>query len=468
MHRLKGKRIDPPMGALLERLRSLLAGGFVRSVGVLVGGSALSQLIMALSLPIVTRLYSPEDFSVLALFTAVMSIVSVAACLRFDIAVPIPEDEVEAVNVLALALFFAALVSLVFAVPVLVASEAIAAALGRPVVAPYLWLLPVVIFLAASYSAMQFWAVRRKAFRPIAITRVTQSTAAVGTQISLGFASTGPLGLLLALALNSGAGSIGLLGRFAAKDWKLAGEVSLARMRVAFRDHIRFPKFSALEAVCNSASIFLPVVLIAAYAPAAQAGFVILAMQVMQAPMALIGNAVAQVYMSQAPAEYRAGNLGAFTTRILGGLMRTGVGPLLFAGVVAAPAFAIIFGAEWREAGLLVAWMTPWFVMQFLASPVSMSLHVTGNLGAALALQVSGLVLRVGAMFFAIVLAPDHLAQVYAVSGFVFYAIYVATVLRYVKVPVGDLRCELVRFAPWGAGWIMLAVASLALAEILL
>ena len=456
------------MGALLARLKSLLAGGFVRSVGVLVGGSALSQLIMALSLPVVTRLYGPEDFSVLALFTAIMSIVSVAACLRFDIAVPIPEDEVEAVNVLALALFFAALVSLALAAPVLVAPAAIAAALGRPAVAPYLWLVPITIFLPAAYSALQFWAVRHKAFRPVAVTRVAQATAAAATQIGLGFAGAAPLGLLIALALNSGAGAIGLLWHFARRDWKLAGEVSPARMREAFWQHIRFPKFSALEAVCNSASIFLPVVLIAAYAPAAEAGFVMLAMQVMQAPMALIGNAVAQVYMSQAPAEYRAGSLGAFTARILGGLMRTGVGPLLFAGIVAAPAFAIVFGAEWREAGLLVAWMTPWFVMQFLASPVSMSLHVTGNQKAALALQLLGLVLRAGAVAAAIALAPGHLAQVYAVSGFVFYAIYVATVLRYVETPAGDLRRELARFVPWGAGWITLGIVTVVLADALL
>ena len=456
------------MGGLLQRLRMLLAGSFVRSVGVLVGGFAFSQLIMALSLPIVTRLYMPEEFSVLALFTAIVSIFSVAACLRFDIAVAIPAGEFEAANVLALALFFAALTSLVLSVPILVMPEAIAAALRRPVVEPYLWLLPVAIFFAASYSALQFWAVRRKAFRAVAITRVAQAGAAAGTQIGLGFATSGPLGLLLALTLNSGAGSIALLGCFVSKDWKLAGQVSLARMRSAFREHVRFPKFSALEAICNSASIFLPVVLIAAYAPAAQAGFVILAMQVMQAPMSLIGNAVAQVYMSQAPAEHRAGNMGTFTVRILGGLMRTGVGPLLFAGIVAAPAFAIIFGPEWREAGLLVAWMTPWFITQFLASPVSMSLHVTGNQKAALALQVLGLVLRVGAVLAAIIFAPGDLAQVYAVSGFVFYAIYVTTVLRYVHAPAGDLRRELARSAPWGAGWVALAITTFALAKALL
>lgn len=40
---------------------------------------------MALSLPVATSLYTPENFAVLALFT---SVVSVGACLRFGIALP--------------------------------------------------------------------------------------------------------------------------------------------------------------------------------------------------------------------------------------------------------------------------------------------------------------------------------------------------------------------------------------------
>ncbi len=452
---------------LLDKLKSVLAGGFVRSVGVLVGGSAVSQLIMALSLPVATRLYTPEDFAVLALFTSIVSIVSVAACLRFDIAVPIPEGDGEAVNVLALALFFAAALSLAFAIPALAAPTVVADALGRPQIAGYLWLLPIAIFLAASYSALQFWSVRQKAFRPIAITRIAQSSAAAGTQIGLGFATSGPLGLVLGMALNMGAGAVGLLARLLTANRASLADISTARMRKAFRDHIRFPKYSALEAVCNSASIFLPVVLIAAHAPAAEAGFVILAMQVMQAPMSLIGNAVAQVYMSQAPAAHREGDLGAFTVRILGGLMRTGVGPLIFAGIVAAPAFAIIFGAEWRAAGELVAWMTPWFVMQFLSSPVSMSLHVTGHQRAALLLQIAGLVIRVGAVLAAIALAPQHLAQAYALSGLVFYAVYVATVLRIVGARAGDVRRECGRFLPWAIAWGVAGAACVVVVELI-
>ena len=62
---------------------------FIRAVAVLVGGSAIAHGITAVALPVLTRLYTPADFSVLAVFSGILSVVSVAACLRFDIAVSI-------------------------------------------------------------------------------------------------------------------------------------------------------------------------------------------------------------------------------------------------------------------------------------------------------------------------------------------------------------------------------------------
>ena len=59
-------------------------GGFLRAVLVLVGGTAFAHAITALALPILTRLYSPADFSTLAVFSSLLSIVAVAACFRFD------------------------------------------------------------------------------------------------------------------------------------------------------------------------------------------------------------------------------------------------------------------------------------------------------------------------------------------------------------------------------------------------
>lgn len=409
-------------------------GHFRRSVFVLVGGAAFGHIITALALPVATRLYSPADFSVLAVFASVVSIVSVAACLRFDIAVPVAGSDEEAANLLVLALVFAFLISLVVGVTVAIIPENLQEQLGLATISPYLWLLPVGILLAGAYSAFQGWFVRRSSFGLISRSRVGQSAAMAGGQIGLGAASLAPLGLLVGHTLNTAVGCLVLGYRVIAQESKLLGTISRRSLRAAFSAFSRFPKYSTFEALCNSAAIQLPVIMIAALAIGPEAGYLTLAMSVMQAPMALIGNAIGQVYLSRAPDHYRNGNLAQFTVDTLGGLSKVGVGPLIFAAIVAPDGFSIVFGENWRRAGEMLAWMTPWFIAQFLSSPLSMAVHVTNHQRIALVLQLFGLLVRILAVWAASYWASRFLVESYALSGFLFYSVYFAVVLVVARV----------------------------------
>ena len=404
-----------------EKVARLRQSGLIRSITLLVGGTAFAQALMVLVLPILTRLYSPQDFSVLAVYASLLGIISVAACLRLDIAIPMPETDGDAANLLALALGFCLLVSVVVALPVLLVPTAIVGLLHQPQLRAYLWLLPIGVLLAGAYSALQYWATRKKIFGVIAKTRMTQAIGAAGAQLGMGWLGLTPSGLLVGQAISSGAGVVGLGRRVLTVDRAALDAVSAPNMRRLFREYDRFPKYSTFEALANTGGIQLPVIMIAALAIGPEAGFLMLGMRVIQVPMNLIGNAISQVYLAHAAEEYRAGTLGKFTANILGGLMKTGVGPLLFAALVAPQAFALVFGEKWQRAGVLVAWMTPWFIAQLMSSPVSMVMHVRNRQRSMMILTIAGLCLRVGAITAAAVLAPSHLSEMYALSGAVFY-----------------------------------------------
>lgn len=407
---------------------------FLRSVGMLVSGAVLAHAITALAMPVLSRLYSPADFSALAVFASILSIIGVAAGLRFDVAVPIPDSDADAVNVLGLSLLCAGAVAALLAVPVLWMPERVAGWLGQPVLAPLLWMLPLGVFLVVGYSALQSWFVRRKAFGLIARTRIVQSAASTGTQIGLGLASIAPFGLLLGYVLNSGAACFSLGARWLWSERSTLRHLTWSGMRAMAVEYHRFPKYSTLEALSNSAAIQLPIIIIAATAAGPEAGYIALAMYAMQAPMALVGTAIGQVYLSRAPEEYRAGRLGSFTAEIFGGLLKAGVGPLLFAGIVSPVAFAFVFGEEWRRAGDLVTWMTPWFIMQFIASPISMSLLVTGRQRTALLLQLFGLVIRVATVAIFAAVNNSWVSEAYAISGCLTYLAYAAVILMVLSI----------------------------------
>lgn len=423
------------MSRIFCQIKRTLEHGFMRSVGVLMSGSALAQMLLILVLPLLTRLYTPDDFRDLAIYVAILGIVSVAACLRLDLAIALPERDKDAVNLLALALCASAITTAATLIVILVLAPQIPKSRGAFLL---LCLLPLGVWLTSSFNALQWWFIRRKQFATVALTRVSQAGAGVGTQVGLSSLSA-PVGLIVGHTIASGSGLFVLLRKFQKLELSLVKKVSLSRMRVVLSRYKNFPKYSAFETLFNAASVQAPILVIAAFKNDAEVGFLMLAMRVIQAPMGLIGSSVAQVYLSQAAEKHRRGELGTFTGQIIRGLMKSGIVPLLLLGLVAPFAASFVFGPQWVRTGELVAWMTPWFVMQYIGSPVSVVLQVTGHQRLALGLQLFGLCLRVALVFFAINFSSGRASEFFAVSGFIFYSFYFFLILRVAKIPLRSL-----------------------------
>lgn len=443
---------------LRRKLDAILRNGIVRSVGVLVGGTAFAQALTVLALPVLTRLYTPEDFSLLAVFTAILAILAPVACLRLEIAIPMPESDEDAANLLAVALLSAAAIGLVTALLLLPFGGWFTEVIRRPEFQPYLWLVPLAVWLAASYSGLQYWLTRKKRFPVIARTRIARALGGITVQTGMGVLSAGPLGLLLGHAVSSSAGIASLVRSIRQHDLPAIASIRWRNMHAVFRRYDRFPRYSTLESLANNGGIQVPVLLIAALAADPEAGFLLLAMRVMAVPIGLVGSAVAQVYLANAAEEKRAGRLGDFSAQMIGGLMRTGVGPLLFVGILAPFVFPFVFGSGWSRAGQLVSWMTPWFIAQFVTSPVSMALHVLDQQITALVLQIFGLILRVGAVIIAASAFPAALAEWYAISGLVFYLIYLLVVKHGAEIPTSALLRNIRTATPSLVAWITSAL----------
>jgi len=120
-------------------------------------------------------------------------------------------------------------------------------------------------------------------------------------------------------------------------------------------------------------------------------------------PMALVGTSIGQVYLSRAPEEHRAGRLGPFTLSIIKRLALVGSLPIAAIGLSAPWTFPLVFGAEWGRSGEIAAMMVPWIVLQFVASPVSMVMYVVGKQPLMLLLSAFGMVIRMSAVYVAII-----------------------------------------------------------------
>ena len=125
-----------------------------------------------------------------------------------------------------------------------------------------------------------------------------------------------PTGLLIGNVFTAGAGGLRLAYSAFKRDRVALRAVRFTKMRAALKNNIDYPKYATIETFLNIAGIQLPVLFIVFYT-AETAGYLFLAMQVMFAPMKLVGGSLAQVFASRGPTNAANGTLRAFTLEVM-------------------------------------------------------------------------------------------------------------------------------------------------------
>lgn len=423
------------MKSLLDKINAKLnaQGGFLKAVSILVGGTVFAQGITILALPILTRLYTPEEFSLFAIYTSLLMTLSVVSCLRFEIAIPIAKQKSEAIDLVVLSFISNIIISILLFVLVLFFQKYFINLTQENEFKNLIWLVPLGVFFLGIYNIFQYWATREKLFTTISKTRMVQSISGVIVQISMGLAGFAAIGLVLGQIIKVSSGSVHLITQFYKSTKELVSGISYQSLVSTFKKNQDFPRYSALEALMNSAALQLPIIFIASVVGGGEAGFLMLAMQVMAIPITFIGNAISQVYLANATRKLQDGQLKKYTLDCIFKLVKLGILPLVTISLISPFIFPIFFGAEWKRAGEMVVWMMPWFVMQLLVSPISMSLHIMAKQKIALIIQAIGLFIRLGGLIVFSFFFSSYVFEYYALSGFLFYLIYFIIVLAMIN-----------------------------------
>jgi len=387
------------MGFHASSKKKLHEKGFIRNVALISSGTFFAQLLNIAATPLLTRLYTPEDFGILAVYASLLSLVVIGAW-RYQLAIPLPEEETDAANLLVLSGLALLSTTLLVAVGVWLLGAQIAAWTNTPELEKYLWLLSPGFLMAGCYQIFNYWAIRQKAYGHLAQTKLSQGLGQVITQLALGAINLRPLGLLVGDVIGRASGS-GRLAALALKDHQAAfRQVSLAKVLYVARRYWRFPFFSSPSALLNTAGLQLPTVLIAAHYGQQIAGWFMLGQRVIAIPMVLVGVSVSQVYLSEAAqlATVSPRRLQQLYFKTARRLFMIGILPIAGLGVFAPWLFSVVFGEAWLEAGKYVQLLAVMFLVQFVVTPLSQTLNVLERQDWQLAWDAGRLIVVVGSL----------------------------------------------------------------------
>ncbi len=351
---------------------------FGANVFKLITGNVAAQLITIGAMPIITRMYTPDDFGIYQLFVSITSVLIVVAALQYDMAIMLPPAEEDAVNVTALSVIVVTIFSLLTLPIIGCFRVSIAYFFEAKEMAPYLWLAPLAIFTGAILQVFTYWSSRQQQFGRVAFSSVIANGTTSGVKIACGAVGwTGPGGLIGGYILGPLVGTAVLVGRSFVRDIHLLKEITLTKIKAFARRYRKFPIYSTWSVLLNNLSIQLPSFLLAFYFSPAIVGLYSLGYRAVKTPMNFIASAIAKVFYQKASDDHaRTGSITMIVEEVSKRLIAFGLFPMLLLAVVGKELFVIVFGQKWAEAGVYMQIMVPWIFLNLIASPLSTTFNV--------------------------------------------------------------------------------------------
>lgn len=397
----RGESNGKSMRSLVKRW--LPQGGFARNVSLLAGATALSQACAVLAAPLLTRMYSVENFGCFQIYMSVMAFGALAITLRYEQAILLPERDEVAASLFVLVFCVVGVLAIGFIFVEWLVSHYNLLPRNLRALNPYLWIVPLGMCGAGVYQALNFWALRLKAYRRVSATNVTQVFTQLAAQIGIGVFHSGPLGLLLGDAIGRGGGSLSLANLSWRESWNEVRKVRFQAIWTSALRYRNFPLFSAGAALLGAASGALAPLLIAQFYGLKILGWYAIGDRVLGVPTILIGKAVSQVYSVEAAGRNLSDPvaLQSLFVRSVKRLLLLGIVPF-FIFVIFAPAlFGFVFGPAWREAGVYARLLATTQYIAFIVWPLSPTLNLLERQSLQLAWDSGRLLLAVGSLFLA-------------------------------------------------------------------
>lgn len=444
-----------------ERLRH---SGFLRPVLTLVTGAVAAQALVFAARPVLTRLFTPDEFGVLTVFVTLVTVLGTVSSGRYEDALMLPDDDDDAAGVLALAFAVTAGVGLATAL-VLLDLSWWSALLGGPSMRPALLFLPPAVVLAGWSLALETWHTRLHRFRPVSASRAVQSGSVVAIQLAAGFMAIGAAGLVAGAAVGFVVSVLWLGATFLYADGRRL-RVSLSALPALARRYARFPLFSAPAALLNVLASRAPVLLLAAFFTTGTVGQFGIAFGTLVLPLGLLTGAVGQVFFVRAAEAHRANRLGPLTLGVLRQLLVVTVYPALVVAVAGPALFAFVFGSEWALAGEYARALSVWVLLVSIAVPLTRVFDVTEQQRADLGFSIVLFVVQTGAFAAAAVLGTALDAVVaLGIVGAGMRLLHIGWMLRLAGTPLRPAALAALRVTAYALPFLVVVAGVQAWAE---
>lgn len=407
---------------ILNRITAGESGDVFRGMLVLLLGSGVARLIGIGVIPILTRIYTPEEYGVLAVYTSFVTILAPMLTLRYVQAIPLPKTELAAAHLVSIAFLLLVTLSIALLLVFALFKESLFAWFNMQALVPWWFLVVLGASGAAFYELLSLWATRRKQYKIISKTQFNQSLIGNTLKVVLGLLSFKSLGLIVGQLFSQSAG-ISTLIRPSLDSFKnLIPRINVKTAKLVARYYQDFVWFRLPSHLLMVLSLEAPVLLTSKLFEGGAVGQISLAMMALSLPVSLIGMSMSRAYYAEIASIGRnqPEKIRKITFDIQKKLFAVGLPVSLFIFFFAESVFALVFGEQWRQAGIFASYLSPYVLLRFTSSSLDQVLNVLGSQLMFLIINVLRVVGFIGIFYVSIFMTLSLDTFVYVLSAYLF------------------------------------------------
>lgn len=377
---------------------------------LLISGNGIAQLIPLLAYPVLTRLFPPEEFGLLAFLFSIHTIALILSSARLDMAIILPRKDREANSLVSAGISIAFAVSALLPLLVLAAQNLIHNVPGIPDLGIWYYLLSLTVFFTAWALLAKGWGTRFKLFKTIVFYTISLNLLTSGLKLVFGFAGL-EKGLILAFVIAQVLAGILVFIRLRYKDHKLPVLKLFSREDFrAVKPHANFPKYNMPHALINTLSSQLPVLILTFYFSQYITGQFAVAYALLFKPVHVYAGSVSQA-LSQKCVEliHHREPIWPMIRKYMIRTFLMALGPVILILLFAPGLFEYVLGDAWTEAGHICRAIVVWPLAVLFGGSLSFIPNIFNKQFWSMLADMGYIVLRLGALMIGVLLNNVYL-----------------------------------------------------------
>ena len=418
-----------------EQFTKFMRAEYMKNVFTLMAGTLIGQALVFVLAPFITRLFTPEDFTLLEQYTMIITVLSVVVTGKYEFAIMHPKEQNDARHIAGLALKVAFYSCVVLAILILFLAKDISYWLMNESIAIYLWTIPIVLFFTAVFNVFNYWFSRLKQYKIAANSKVLSAVSSEPIKIATGFGGWGPSGLIFSTVIGSIAAGTYAFWKFLKSEPGGLKNLSAERMKALAVLHKDYPMFSIWGSILNRLAQWAHVGIFTLYYGLVAVGFMALCRRIFMAPLNVVSNSYSQVFFQRISEIEDPKELRALYYKVLIRFLIAAAGMIFIVQMLPANTMGFIFGEAWGNSFMYLKYLIFWFALNFVTSSLAFITYRIKMQRVGLFLDALHFVLAILAVYLAHSWGMNELeaTKILVISKFIYFSFNILVVLFYME-----------------------------------